>query len=518
MKLADARTIQSMDRAAVEDYGISGLQLMENAGRGLAEIIKRELSGIQNPQVAILAGKGNNGGDGFVAARHLKNSGISAYVLSLSKMEEIKGDAGSNASSWHKMGGEIFPLSTKQDLKNFENELRGSDIIVDAIFGTGLSSKVLGIHAEVINHLNSLNKKVIAVDIPSGIDATTGSVLGCAVKAYLTVTMAMPKLGLYVYPGRSYAGRVETVDIGIPSKLLDTDLKWNLITEDDLRKILKPRVPDSHKGLYGHLLVVAGSTGMTGAAYMAGISAMRVGAGLTTVAVPESLNPIMEVKTTEVMTKPLPETESRTVGLVSLEKVKEIMEGKDALVIGPGVGNSEDIYNLIKAVIKVVKTPLVIDADGLNSIAGHPEIFKDLATEVILTPHPGEMARLLDVRTSDVQADRVGSATRVAKQTGATVVLKGAGTVIADPKGKIFINPTGNPGLATGGTGDILAGMIGGLLAQGYSAIEASTAAAYMHGLAGDELKNAQGGEIGMIATDLLAFIPKIINSFISSQ
>ncbi|HEY4708259.1 MAG TPA: NAD(P)H-hydrate dehydratase [Thermodesulfobacteriota bacterium] len=517
MKAADAETIRSIDRAAVERYGITGLELMENAGKGVAEIVKREALS-SNGRIAIVAGKGNNGGDGYVAARHLHNAGFRVTVFSLCRTGEIKGDAAANAASWIKMGGEVREVLSSADLKATESLLRHSSIIIDAIFGTGLEKNVSGVHAEAIDFINSLDKKVISIDIPSGVHATTGAVLGRAIKAHITATMAIPKLGLVLFPGRSFAGTFEVVDIGVPREMVeDESIRWNIITEGDLRKSLKPRKPESHKSTHGHLLVLAGSPGMTGAAYMAAVSAMRAGAGLATLGVPESLNGIMEVKTTEVMSIGLPETPERTLGTVSFDAIKAMLPGKTAVIIGPGVGSSVEMMRLIEMLVREVRVPLVIDADGLNSIAPKAAMLKEAKAEVVLTPHPGEMARLLDVGAKDVQSDRMGSALRLVEMTGATVVLKGAGTIIAAPSGRVYINSTGNPGLATAGTGDVLAGMLGGFLAQGYSPEEAASAAVYIHGLAGDEVKKTQG-ELGMMAMDLVPLIPRLLNSLVSPK
>ncbi len=517
MKAADAATIRSIDRAAVERYGITGLELMENAGKGVAEIIRR-VAPSKDVRIAIVAGKGNNGGDGYVAARHLHNYGFRVAVFSLCRTGELKGDAAANAASWVKMGGETSEILTSADLKAAESPLRHSSVIVDAIFGTGLEKNVSGIHAEAIDLINSLEKKVVSIDIPSGVHATTGAVLGRAIKAEITATMAMPKLGLVLFPGRSFAGTFEVVDIGVPREMVeDENIRWNIITEEGLRRSLKPRKPESHKSTHGHLLVLAGSPGMTGAAYMAAVSSMRAGAGLATLGVPESLNGIMEVKTTEVMSIGLPETPEKRLGAVSFSAIKAMLPGKTAVIIGPGVGSSDEMMGLIEMLINEVKVPLVIDADGLNSIAANAAMLKDAKTEVVLTPHPGEMARLLNVASKDVQSDRMGSALKLVEMTGATVVLKGAGTIIAAPSGRVYINTTGNPGLATAGTGDVLAGMLGGFLAQGYSPEDACQAAVYIHGLAGDEVKKTQG-ELGMMAMDLVPLIPRLLNSLVSPR
>lgn len=515
MKIADARTTRDLDRIAVEKYGITALELMENAGQGVAEITLRELGGAApGSKVAIFAGKGNNGGDGYVAARRLHNAGVEVKILSLCKITELKGDAAANAVSWVKMGGRVEELLSIEAVKAAGAAIEESAIVIDAIFGTGLSDEVTGVHAEAIRLINSFAKKVISIDTPSGINATTGAVLGEAVRAQVTATMAMPKLGLLLFPGRAHAGIVEVVDIGVPKEAVeDPSIKWNLLGPSDMSRILKPRKAESYKSSHGHLLILAASPGMTGAAYMCGTAAMRSGSGLVTVGVPESLHEIMEVKTTEVMTIGLPETPGRRLGTVSYDEIKRALAGKTALVIGPGAGASEELARLIELILKDVKIPVVIDADGLNSFAPRIASLKGFKSEVVLTPHPGEMSRLLNMDISAIQADRIGAAERLVQLTGATVVLKGASTVIACPDGHVYLNPTGNPGLATAGTGDILAGMIGAFLAQGCKAPEAAIAAVYIHGLAADEVKK-QTGEIGMMATDLLQFIPRLVNSF----
>lgn len=516
MKIADSATSRTIDRIAAERYGISGLELMEKAGRGVAEAALREM-GEGPARVVVFTGKGNNGGDGFVAARYLRSAGVAVRVVSLCRLDELSGDAAGNAARWAKEGGGTDEVVTAGALAAAAAEVEKADMVIDAVFGTGLAAAVSGHHAEAIKLINRLSKKTLSVDIPSGIDATTGAVLGEAVNADLTATMAMPKLGLMLFPGRAHAGRVEVVDIGVPREATeDPSIKWNLLGAEDMRRALKPRKADSHKGSFGHLFVLAGSPGMTGAAFMAGTSAMRAGAGLVTVGVPESLHDIMEMKTTEVMTVGLPETADRTFSRAAFDKIKGLLANKTALLMGPGAACSNELADLIGLILRETEVPLVIDADGLNSFAPRIASLKEAKAEVVLTPHPGEASRLLGVPVAEIQADRVGAAERLVGETGATVVLKGASTVIAHPSGQVFLNPTGNPGLATAGTGDILAGMLGAFLAQGCGALDAACAAAYIHGLAADEVKKDMG-EAGMMATDLLARIPRLVNSLAGS-
>ncbi|MDP2682590.1 MAG: NAD(P)H-hydrate dehydratase, partial [Deltaproteobacteria bacterium] len=523
MKIVDAATMRRLDEIAIKKYGIPGLVLMENAGRGVVGIIERDFGGLtggdkplpyEGKNVSIFAGKGNNGGDGFVAARHLSNKGFKVVVYLLAKKSDVKGDAKVNMNIWGRMGGEIIEILSMRGIEKYRSNIRHSALIVDAIFGTGLSSPVKGIHQKVIGFINNLNKPVVSVDIPSGLDASNGKVLGSCVKATITATMAISKIGLLIYPGADYAGRVETVDIGMPAELLkDERILWELLDFEGIKKLLRPRRGNSHKGTFGHVFVLAGSTGKTGAAAMTSVGAMRAGAGLVTLGIPKSLNPIMAKKLTEVMTYPLPESTSGVLGYEALGSIISFIRDKKVVIIGPGLTVSEPVKKLVLRLITESKIPLVIDADAVNCLAGDVRILKKAKAPVVITPHPGEMARLVGMTVKDVQEDRIGIASRFAKENNVIVALKGARTVIAEPSGRIFINPTGNPGMATAGTGDILSGMIGGFIAQGYSHIDAARIGVYLHGLAGDEAAKEKG-QVGMMAGDILNILPQVINSF----
>ena len=557
--------MRALDRRAITGYGLKGLVLMENAGRGVAGVVEgvleeRAHSGkghgdgacgghggggkssgaiMTGSRVSILAGKGSNGGDGFVAARHLKNAGHRPIVFSFAPIDDIKGDAGVNARVWQKMGGEIRLIRTRKSFEKNALALKHTSVIVDSLLGTGLSPDVdvKGLYKDVIEAINKLGKTVVSVDVPSGVDATTGKVHGAAIRATITATMALPKVGLYLYPGREYAGRIEVLDIGIgmPGEMVEgLESNFELIDESLVRSALSPRLlpsqgllprkRDSHKGTFGHTLVIGGSTGKTGAPYMAAMGAMRVGSGLSTIALPESLNHIMEVKATEAMTHPLPETpggtSGGTLGLCSLNEAKRALKGKDVLVVGPGMAPSMEGSvepDFVKGLLKASASkhvPVVMDADALNVMHGELAAIKDATKKipVVLTPHPGEAARLLGSTTEEVQSDRVSSALELSKKTGATVVLKGASTLVASNH-CLYVNPTGGPALASAGTGDVLAGMIGGFIAQGAGSQGAAVAAVYIHGLASDNIA-AKKGEAGLLATDLLRGIPRLLNSF----
>ena len=529
MKAVDAATMRAIDARAVKEFGMQSIQLMENAGRGVAEVVLDELAALQRgggarvPRVSILAGKGNNGGDGFVVARHLKNSGVDVRLYLLAEQDALKGDALTNAEVWSRMGGAVQTVTATSDIKKHESALRHSMVIVDAMLGTGISELVEGLYATVIELVNSISsgseeKRVVAIDVPSGIDASTGAELGTALRADVTATMAILKTGLDNYPARELAGRVEVVDIGLPHELIeDPEIRWNVTEPADIERILVPRKVDSHKGSFGHLLLVAGSPGKSGAAYMAAVGAMRTGVGLATLALPEGLNPGMEVKSTEVMTCPLPESDNGCLSLDSYGAVAAQMKLKSALVVGPGLGTTAGVRALVELLVKTSEVPVLVDADGLNALGEECGAFKEAEAALVITPHPGEAARLLGVSIAEIRADRAGSAEKLAVLTGAVVVLKGAGTIIATPKAEVWFNTTGNAGLASAGTGDVLSGMIGALLAGGQSPLDAAVCAVYLHGLAADRIEERVGIG-GMMAMDIIAELPAVLNTFLSAS
>lgn len=521
MKIVSAKVMRAIDRSAIKDYGIKGLVLMENAGRGVAEVVIEELESCvregRRAKVSILCGKGNNGGDGFVIARHLANNKVDAIVFVLGSTKDIKGDARANLTIWNNMGGEALEIKSTRTLKKFASKIRHSDIIVDAIFGTGLTTDVRGVCKDAIELINKSKKPIVSVDIPSGIDATTGRLLGRAVRADITATMALAKLGSVIYPGRDYTGELILVDIGLPSQLIeDPSIEWNLIDVDTVKDTLRPRSADTHKGSYGHVLTIGGAIGKDGAPIMTGMSAaslamavLKSGAGLSTVAMAKSLinNTKLEL---EVMGLALSEESDGTLGKASLEDSINAFKGKSVLVFGPGLGAvSLDYAEGLLAEATSKKIPVVIDADGLNLFKGKTALLKkftDKGLKAVLTPHPGEAARLLGVTVKVVEADRLGAAKELSSKTGTVVVLKGSATIVyAD--GETYINTSGNAGMGTAGAGDVLAGMVGALVGQGYTLREAATVGVYMHGLAGD-LAVVKTGQTSLTATDIIDFIP----------
>jgi len=511
MKVVTASQMRELDRRATEEFGIPSLLLMENAGLQAVLEMERSFPRLASRRVALLCGKGNNGGDGLVVARHLFDRGTSVEVYLLARRDEVKGDAKTNLEIATRLGLPIHEVTTHQSLQEVRGPIARADLIVDALLGIGIEGGAKGLLAEAIDLLNQAGRPIVALDIPSGLSADERVLAGPSIQATLTITFGLPKRGLILFPGASRAGRVAVADIGLPHQLLSDDtLDVSLLEPDQVACALPPRDPNAHKGTYGHVLVLAGSPGKTGAAAMCALSALRIGAGLVTLAVSESLNDVMEAKLTEVMTEPLPETSERTVGMGALGKLLMVIDGKRALAIGPGLSTHPETSELVRELVATVTLPTVLDADGINALASKPETLARAAGPLILTPHPGELARLLSISRDEVLHDRIAIAKKVAADYRVHLVLKGARTLVVDPDGRVAINMTGNPGMATGGTGDVLTGLIGGLLAQGVGPGLAARAGVYLHGLAGDLAAGAMGQE-AMLATDLMAQIPEAI-------
>lgn len=503
MRAVTAETMQGLDRQTIELYGVPGIELMERAGSRVAEVIKSRF-GSGSRIALILAGKGNNGGDGFVVARLLASDGWQVTLLMFA--DALNGDAKANLDRIPSSVRQCKFSSLPQD--EAKSLIQNSAVVVDALFGTGLTKAPSGIYEDAIRLVSSCNRPVVAVDIPSGVDATTGKVPGEAVKADITVTFGAAKTGHFIYPGAGYAGELIVADIGIPSDLLDKALFVEIIDEAYASGLVRPRRRTAHKGSCGHCLIIAGSTGKSGAAAMAANSAMRSGAGLVTLAVPAAIHPAVEVKTTEAMTVPLPDTSTGAISIDSLRIVRKLLSGKNAMAIGPGLGLHGEAGKVVREIVSMGELPLVLDADALNIIAKDTSCLQaSLAPALVLTPHPGEMARLSGVSIEMIESDRVEAARSFAAANSCYLLLKGAGTVIAAPDGRIAINSSGNPGMASGGMGDVLTGVIVALLGQGYDPFAACCLGAFCHGLAGDMVA-AQKGEVGLIATDVQEMLP----------
>lgn len=510
MKLVTSEEMRRIDKKAIEEIGIPSIVLMENAGLKVADAIEKKYGPLKGKYVYIFAGSGNNGGDGMVVARHLFNQKVKAKIFLLAEKKNIKGDAAINLAITEKMGIPMREITSPAFMESLEKELEKADVVIDALLGTGAKGAPRGLMKKVIDLINKHSKNTVAVDIPTGVDADRGEVRGEAIKAEYTVSLAYPKRGLYLYPGMDYAGEIEIADIGIPTGLEEDKINCELLALPDISKKLFFRKPSSHKGSFGHLLVIAGSPGMTGAASLTALSALRVGVGLVTLGIPEDLNPILETKLTEVMTLPLPQSKDKTLCREGFEKIKDFSQKCKAIAIGPGISSNKQTKELISMIIDQLNIPLVIDADGINVLAGELSLLKKYKASLIITPHPGEMGRLMGTSAEEIQKDRIRSTVALAKKIGAIVVLKGAKTVIASKEGNSWVNLTGNPGMATGGSGDILTGIIGGLLTQKLSSLEAAKTGVYLHGYAAD-LAAQKKGEISLIASDTLETIPEAI-------
>ncbi|MBI4726038.1 NAD(P)H-hydrate dehydratase [candidate division TA06 bacterium] len=517
MIVVTPRQMQEIDARAIKKYKVPGLTLMENAARALTEKA-REMLAPDSPgaeqSVCLVCGPGNNGGDGLAAARLLKEQGCEVQVFLLGSTRYLKGDAGTNVKKLKAARIKITEIKGGQGLSVLMAVLKKSGLAVDAIFGTGFkgtadhrisgASKLAG---QIIEAINSSGRPVLAADIPSGVNGKTGQALGPAVKAQATVTLGLLKTGLLFYPGRSLAGEISIADIGFPQKAIDEQkVNAGTIEAIEAKRMLPGRKPDAYKGSCGTMLVLAGSAGMTGAACLASLSALRSGAGLVYLGIPESLSDIMEAKLTEVITKPMPETRTKTLSLHALDRIKALMTKADSLLIGPGLSTYPETVELVQAVIKNIKIPAVLDADALNALSGNGQLLHSQAP-LVLTPHYGEMARLSGWSIAEIKADPIRAASQFSVKYSLTIVLKGAPTVIAGSSGHLWINTTGNSGMATAGAGDVLAGLIAGLLAQGLSPERAAALGVYLHGLAGD-LAAENKTEYCMLAGDILDHLP----------
>jgi len=503
------------DETTIKKYGIPGMLLMENAGFNIAKIIQQELSPLESKHILIICGKGNNGGDGFVVARMLLNSYAHVSVLLLVSPSELKGDAKTNFKILQILAGKSNSrIVIRRYSKRLLTAFPKPDIIVDAIFGTGFSGPVLKPFVDVIKWVNRQHAKIVAVDIPSGVNGTTGAVDNCAVHADLTVTMGCLKTGLLCNRGRELVGTVQVADIGIPCFVLeDKKLKTYLVDQSDIEKVLPRRSIHAHKYSVGKVLVLAGSKGLTGAAALCCESAYRAGAGAVVLGTPEPVYPILARKLTETMAFPLPATNSGTLSLAALEVIREKLSWADVLVIGPGLSLNSETQQLILKVLHEYRGKTLVDADGLNAVAAHGiSGLRSSRAQFILTPHVGEFSRLTKLSAKDIEEHRINNARELSKKNGMTIVLKGVPTVIASRDGSAILNSTGNPGMATAGAGDVLSGIIAGLWAQGMPDTTAAWAGVYLHGLSGD-IAAKKIGERGIVANDIIEYLSVAMQS-----
>ena len=506
MYLVTAAQMRELDRLTIEKYGTPGHVLMERAGIGATQVLLDFFQ--QRPKRAVVvAGKGNNGGDGFVIARLLKKQGIACGVILAAKKRDVRGDAKQNLQAFLRLRGQVEEVISIEQLPAAEKRLERCEVIVDALLGTGLNTAVTGIHAALIAGMNAGGVPIVSVDIPSGLNADSGQPGGRVVEAAVTVTFGYPKLGQVLYPGTAHVGQLACVDIGIaPQALTEVAPQTHLLTRHEVGRQIRMRHPESHKGDFGHLLVLAGARGKSGAALLSASAALRTGTGLVTLAGPQGLVPVFSSVLLEAMTAPQPE---RADGSLKLDErvLSQALNGKSAVAFGPGIGVSVETKRMARWLLKKSQVPLLIDADGLNCVASQVAMLKTATVPVVLTPHPGEMSRLAAMPTTDIQANRLDVARSFATRYGCYLVLKGARSIIAAPDGRTWLNPTGNPGMASGGMGDVLSGIIGGLLAQGYAPDEACCLGVFLHGAAADIFAQ-QHGEAGMLARDVIDTLP----------
>jgi NAD(P)H-hydrate epimerase len=517
MKVVTAREMREIDRRCTAEYGIPSILLMENAGLGTVREMERAFPDLGRRRVAVFCGKGNNGGDGFVIARHLANRGAAVETLLFAGGEALRGDAGLNHQIAVRMGIPVRAVHGAEERPAVAEAIARAGLLVDALLGTGASGAPQGILAEAMELLNASGKPVVAVDVPSGLGADVPVPPGICVQATVTCTMALPKPSLLLYPGAAFAGEVRVVDIGAPRALLeDPGLACSLLEPADVLPAFPARDPAAHKGTYGHLLVVAGSAGKSGAAALCALAGLRMGAGLVTLAAPASLHDTLAARHSEVMVEPLPQTAGAALARAALDPLRRLLEGKTAVALGPGLSTDPETVAVVQSLVGEGRLPMVIDADGLNAFAGQMALLARSPGPRVLTPHPGEASRLLGISRDRLLAERTATVPHVARTHSVHFVLKGARTLIGDPKGWLAINPTGNPGMASGGTGDVLTGMIGGLLARGVEPGLAARAGVYLHGLAGDLAARETGPE-ALIAGDVVARLPAAIQALRAS-
>ena len=524
MKIVTAGEMQQIDTKTIREYGIPGVVLMERAGLSVVETIKERFG---NKRIVVISGVGNNGGDGMVIARNLHNQRWPVTIFLVADPERLKGDAAIQYSAAMNFGLSVSPIQNLLDAP--EKFLTKHTLVIDAMLGTGLSKEITGKLSEVITCINHSEVPVLAVDIPTGISSDSGQVLGNAVKADCTVTFGLPKYGHILYPGAEHTGKLLVSDIGFPRELLTSDkIKTELLERNFIASLIPTRNKYSHKGSYGHVLVVAGSRGKTGAAILSAEACLRSGAGLVTIGVPETLADVFQSRVTEAMLLILPDRGDGTIARKSEDVILDFLAEKaDLLAIGPGIGVSPDTEKIVKALIKGSGKPVVIDADGINVLQGNTDVLKQAKSTLVLTPHPGEMGRLLvtgkrkeripsgqSIRGKKelTERDRINTAIAFARETGTFLVLKGVPTIIATPDGYGYINTTGSSALATAGTGDVLTGMISGFYSQTSEPRDACILGVFLHGLAADSISE-DSPEHSVIASDIIKKIPATLRA-----
>lgn len=508
MRLVTNAEMKKIDTWAMNELGIPSAVLMENAGRGCVDVLDNYFP-LEDLRVLIICGKGNNGGDGFVIGRHLRNRGALVKIVLLGKVNELQGDALLNFDLAKKAKLDIYPTARFGNLDNVYRAF-SPRVIVDGIFGTGFSGMPKGIHYQAIELINSTEAFVLSIDIPSGVNGDDGQFKKTCVIADATATMCLPKRGNYLFPGRAFCGDLYTIDIGIPYSLVDNEFP-RVIEYDDILSLIPYRPPDGNKGTFGNVLVVAGARGFSGAAALASRSALKVGAGLVRLAAPRGIMDALAPRLLEVVKVPLAQTADETISPKAAGQLLRLAKTSETVVLGPGITTHPETAEFLRLILPEITVPLIIDADAINILAQNPRTFKKIKAPFILTPHPGELARLIKIKPREINRRRIELATTYAKRFDCILVLKGAPTVIAAPDGTTYVNPTGNSGLASAGTGDVLVGMISGLLAQGQTLLDAAITGVFLHGLCADQAMDERN-EYTLMAGDLIDYLPKAMN------
>jgi hydroxyethylthiazole kinase-like uncharacterized protein yjeF len=511
VEILTAEEMRTIDRRAVRSFGVPEIVLMENAGLQVFAFLRRSYPDLAVRRVLLLCGRGNNGGDAFVLARHLRNCGVPFTAVLFGRRADVRGSAAANLRVLERLGAAPREVRTPAEWRRARPVLERSDLVIDGILGTGLTRPVEGLLERVFEDVNAADAEVIAVDVPSGLAAGSAAVPGPCIAADRTVTFVRPKIAHLFHPAARLCGELHVADIGIPNEAVAAEgVALRLLREHDVVPLVPVRRADSHKGTYGHVLAVAGSQGKGGAARMVALGALRSGAGLVTAAVPAALQGGFVTRAMEAMTEAMPETDEGTLSDAALAKIMALAEGKQAVAVGPGLTSHPRTRKLIRDLVPRLTIPVILDADGINAFAGGAGLLSGADRPLVLTPHPGEMARLIGATVAAVQSRRVEVAREFARRHRSVVVLKGHGSLVATPSGTVFFNPTGNPGMATGGAGDVLTGMIAGLVAQRIEVEGAVKLAVYLHGLAGD-FAARRVGEMPLIARDILAAIPRAL-------
>ncbi len=512
MYVVTASEMKEIDRQTIDKYGIPPSILMENAGSNTVNAILNEVGNIAFKKIYVFCGDGNNGGDGFVIARHLKSEGAIVCIVFCGDEKKLSSESLINFEAAKNYGINIFKVSDIKDLEKITDDIITADIVIDALIGTGLKSAVKDLTSRIIVFINNLGKYTVSVDVPSGIDSDTGNVMGVAVYANLTVTFGLPKTGITIYPGLAYVGKLIVADINFPPQLLSIPRKSILVTSELIPTLLPYRHPNANKGHFGPVLIIGGSRGMGGAVALAAKAALKTGAGIVTVAVPATLHDSIKSSSDEVIVSPLKETDDGFISADNFKRIIELTEKAKVVVIGPGLGRKKDTQSLVFELIQKIDKPLIIDADGINAVSEDKKHLKNIKKDAIITPHLGEMSRLTGIAIEEIIKDKIKVIKEFVREYKINVLLKDGRSIVCDVEGNIYINTTGNSGMATPGTGDVLSGIIAALTAHNITLQQAAVVGNYIHGMSGDLLLNEMSEE-GIIAGDLINKIPVVIKN-----